>query len=127
MDDDAFRTAPVIPPGAVSMSTSFDVPGRTIEKQFGVVFGLVVRSMGFAKSFIGGLSSLHHGEIREYTEVLEDARRHALDRLLENAFLLGANGVIGVRFDSTEIGTSMSEIVAYGTAVILSPETGDGD
>jgi len=81
----------------------------------------VVRSMGFARSFVGGFSSLRQGEVSQYTEVLEDARRHALDRLLENAYLMGANGVLGVRFDSTEIGNNMSEIVAYGTAVVLSP------
>ena len=107
-------------PGAVSMSTTFDLPGHAIERHLGVVFGLVVRSMGFARSFVGGFSSLRQGEVSQYTEVLEDARRHALDRLVQNAGLMGANGVIGVRFDSTEIGNNMSEIVAYGTAVVVS-------
>ncbi len=103
------------------MSTTFELPGHDIERHLGVVFGLVVRSMGFARSFVGGFSSLRQGEVSQYTEVLEDARRHALDRLLENAGLMGANGVIGVRFDSTEIGNNMSEIVAYGTAVVVNP------
>jgi uncharacterized protein YbjQ (UPF0145 family) len=60
------------------------------------------------------------GEVPEYTEVLELARRHALDRLVEHARAMGANAVAGVRFDSTEIGNNMSEILAYGTAVVVS-------
>jgi uncharacterized protein YbjQ (UPF0145 family) len=107
---------------AVITSSTFDVTGHHVERHLGVVFGLVVRSMGFAKSFTGGLSSLRHGEVSQYTEVLEDARRHALDRLVENAREVGANAVVGVRFDSTEIGSNMSEIVAYGTAMVLAPD-----
>jgi uncharacterized protein YbjQ (UPF0145 family) len=110
---------------ALFTSTAFDPPpGFRIEYALGVVYGLVVRSMGFAKSFTGSFSSLRQGEVSQYTEVLEDARRHALDRLLENAQHVGANGVIGVRFDSTEIGNNMSEIVAYGTGVVLVQTTG---
>jgi len=106
-------------------TTTFDPPpGYQVQSSFGVVYGLVVRSMGFAKSFTGGFSSLRQGEVSQYTEVLEDARRHALDRLLENAGHVGANGVLGVRFDSTEIGNNMSEIVAYGTGVVLVPAAG---
>jgi len=119
-NDDPTHPRPM-PIGAVSMSTTLNVTGHHVEQHLGVVFGLVVRSMGFARSFVGGFSSLRQGEVSQYTEVLEDARRHALDRLLENAYLMGANGVLGVRFDSTEIGNNMSEIVAYGTAVVLSP------
>ena len=64
------------------------------------------------------------GEIHEYTELLEDTRRQALDRMVENATLVGANAVISFRFDSSELGSSMSEIVAYGTAVVVTPEAG---
>jgi hypothetical protein len=60
--------------------------------------------------------------IHEYTSLLEDTRRHALDRLVSNATLVGANAVISMRFDSSEIAGSMSEIVAYGTAVIVEPD-----
>ena len=58
-------------------------------------------------------------EVDEYTDVLEQARRHALDRLIEHAQAMGANAIAGVRFDSTEIGNNMSEILAYGTAVTI--------
>jgi hypothetical protein len=59
------------------------------------------------------------GEIHEYTQMLEEARRHAIDRLASNAALMGANAVVAMRFDSSEIGETMSEIVAYGTAVVI--------
>ena len=117
-----FPTSSVDPLEAVITSSTFDVDGHHVERHLGVVFGLVVRSMGFAKSFTGGFSALRQGEVSQYTEVLEDARRHALDRLVENARAVGANAVVGVRFDSTEIGNNMSEIVAYGTALVLAPD-----
>jgi uncharacterized protein YbjQ (UPF0145 family) len=120
-DDDPTHPRP-LPVGAVNTSSTFDIPGHRVDEHLGVVFGLVVRSMGFARSFTGGFSALRQGEVSQYTEVLEDARRHALDRLMENAHLMGANAVLGVRFDSTEIGNNMSEIVAYGTAVRVSPD-----
>jgi uncharacterized protein YbjQ (UPF0145 family) len=61
------------------------------------------------------------GEVSQYTELLEDSRRHAIDRMIENARLLGANAVIAMRFDSSEIGQQLTEIVAYGTAVTTRP------
>jgi uncharacterized protein YbjQ (UPF0145 family) len=73
----------------------------------------------FTKGFTGGLRALKSGEVSQYTEVLDQARRHALDRLIEHARAMGANAIAGVRFDSTEIGNNMSEILAYGTAVVV--------
>jgi uncharacterized protein YbjQ (UPF0145 family) len=93
----------------------------TVERDLGVAFGLVVRSMGFAKSFGASLTALRQGEVSQYTQLLEDSRRHAIDRMVENAKLLGGNGVIAMRFDSSEIGQQLTEIVAYGTAVIARP------
>jgi uncharacterized protein YbjQ (UPF0145 family) len=93
----------------------------TVERDLGVAFGLVVRSMGFAKSFGASLTALRQGEVGQYTQLLEDSRRHAIDRMVENAKLLGGNGVIAMRFDSSEIGQQLTEIVAYGTAVIARP------
>jgi uncharacterized protein YbjQ (UPF0145 family) len=87
----------------------------------GVAFGLVVRSMGFTKTMSAGLRAMRQGEVTEYTQLLEDSRRHAIDRMIENARLLGANAVIAMRFDSSEIGQTLTEIVAYGTAVIVRP------
>jgi len=71
---------------------------------------------------MAGLRSLGGGEIHEYTELLEDTRRQAIDRLVANATLAGANAVISMRFDSSELAGTMSEIVAYGTAVVVEPD-----
>lgn len=106
-------------PAQLPVSTALEVPGMTVTRNLGVAFGLVVRSVGFAKGFTGAVRSLRQGEVSEYTEVLEDARRHAVDRMLENARLLGANGVVAMRFDSAEMGNGLAEIVAYGSAVVV--------
>ena len=100
-------------------STTFDIPGWEVQRSLGTCFGLIVRSMGFAKGLGAGLKALAGGEVGQYTQLLEDSRRHAMDRMIENARLLGANAVVGMRFDSSEIGQSLTEIVAYGTAVLV--------
>jgi uncharacterized protein YbjQ (UPF0145 family) len=101
------------------VATTPFVAGHRVTETKGQVFGLVVRSRGLAGNFTAGLRSLVGGEIHEYTELLEDTRRQAIDRLVQNATMLGANAVISMRFDSTELASTMSEIVAYGTAVIV--------
>lgn len=103
------------------VTTAFQLPGMTVERDLGVAFGLVVRSMGFAKSFGASLTALRQGEVSQYTQLLEDSRRHAIDRMVENARLLGGNAVVAMRFDSSEIGQQLTEIVAYGTAVVARP------
>ena len=105
----------------IPCSTTFDLPGYRIERQVGLCWGVVVRSVGVAKGFTGSLRALKAGEVSQYTAVLEEARRHALDRLIQHAGELGANAIAGVRFDSSEIGSNMSEILAYGTAVVVAP------
>ena len=95
--------------------------GHRIVESKGMVFGLVVRSRGLGGNLMAGLRSLGGGEIHEYTSLLEDTRRQALDRLVRNA-TMGANAVISMRFDSSELSGTMSEIVAYGTAVIVEPD-----
>lgn len=104
----------------VPITTAFELEDVRITHNLGIVFGLVVRSMGFAKSFTAGFTAMRAGEVTEYTELLEDARRHAIDRMVANAKLLGANGIIGMKFDSSEVGNGMglTEVVAYGTAVV---------
>jgi uncharacterized protein YbjQ (UPF0145 family) len=104
-------------------TTPFVAGNRVVEAK-GQVFGLVVRSRGLAGNITAGLRSLVGGEIHEYTELLEDTRRQALDRMVQNATLMGANAVISMRFDSSELNNSMSEIVAYGTAVVVEPDAG---
>ena len=95
--------------------------GHRIVESKGMVFGLVVRSRGLGGNIMAGLRSLGGGEIHEYTSLLEDTRRQAIDRMVQNASLVGANAVLSMRFDSSEIAGAMSEIVAYGTAVRLRP------
>lgn len=97
--------------------TTENVPGYRVTEVKGQVFGVVVRSRGLAGNIMAGLRSLAGGEISEYTQLLEDARRHAVDRMVKNATLMHANAVVMMRFDSSEIGQTMTEIVAYGTAV----------
>jgi uncharacterized protein YbjQ (UPF0145 family) len=93
--------------------------GHRIMESKGMVFGLVVRSRGLGGNLMAALRSLGGGEIHEYTSLLEDTRRQALDRLVHNATVVGANAIVSMRFDSSELSGTMSEIVAYGTAVIV--------
>ena len=103
------------------MTTAIELPGYEITENLGVVYGLVVRSMGVVGGIAASFTSLRRGEVGQYTQLLEDSRRHAIDRMVENASLIGAEGLIGVRFDSSEIGQQLTEIVAYGTAVKVRP------
>ena len=98
------------------------VAGHRVVESKGMVFGLVVRSRGLGGNIMAGLRSLGGGEIHEYTELLEDTRRQALDRLVKNAALMGATAIVSMRFDSSELSGTMSEIVAYGTAVLIEPD-----
>jgi uncharacterized protein YbjQ (UPF0145 family) len=101
------------------VATTESIAGHRVAQTLGQVFGVVVRSRGLAGNIAAGLRSLVGGEITEYTQLLEEARRHAVDRMVQNAQAMGANAVIMMRFDSSEMGQTMSEIVAYGTAVVV--------
>lgn len=103
------------------VTTTENVSGHAVRATLGQVYGVVVRSRGLGGNITAGLRSLVGGEIPEYSRLVEDARRHAIDRLVANAALMGANAVVMMRFDSGEIAQSMNEVVAYGTAVILDP------
>ena len=85
------------------VATAPFIAGHRVVETKGQTFGLVVRSRGFSGNLIAGLRSLAGGEIHEYTQLLEDTRRQALDRLVKNATLMGANAVISMRFDSSEL------------------------
>jgi uncharacterized protein YbjQ (UPF0145 family) len=104
--------------------TSNYAPGYTVDKVLGLVYGITVRSRGLGGNLMAGLRTLAGGEIREYTEMAHQARQQALDRLADHAKSVGANAVISVMFDSTEIGNTMDEIIAFGTAVVVSPASG---
>jgi uncharacterized protein YbjQ (UPF0145 family) len=112
------------PSQGLILLTSNYAPGYRVDKVLGLVYGITVRSRGLGGNIIAGLRSLGGGEINEYTEMAHQARQQALDRLAEHAKGMGANAVMSVMFDSTEIGSTMDEIIAFGTAVVLSPATG---
>jgi uncharacterized protein YbjQ (UPF0145 family) len=99
--------------------------GYKVDKVLGMVYGITVRSRGIGGNLVAGLRTIAGGEIREYTQLAQVARQEALDRLSEHARNMGANAVLSVMFDSTEMAQSMEEIIAFGTAVIVSPASGD--
>ncbi len=101
--------------------TTDTVTGQRVTEMKGQVFGVVVRSRGLGGNIMAGLRSLAGGEIDEYTQLLEDARRHAIDRMVKNATAMGANAILRMQFDSSEIGQTMTEVVAYGTAAVIEP------
>jgi uncharacterized protein YbjQ (UPF0145 family) len=103
----------------IPITTALELPGAVVKQNLGITFGLVVRSMGVAKNFTASFKAMRQGEVTEYTDLLEDARRHAIDRMVANAKLLGANAILSMRFDSSEMGNQLTEVVAYGTAVVI--------
>lgn len=109
------------------VTTTENVSGARVMKNLGQVFGLTVRSRSLGGNIAAALKSLVGGEIRSYVKLNEDARRQAVDRMVENAAAMGANAVSMMRFDSTEMGRTMSEIVAYGTAQVIEWDTAPSD
>lgn len=103
----------------VLVTTTERPAGYEVKQALGQVFGVVVRSRGLGGNVMAGLRALGGGEITEFTRLVEDTRRHAIDRMVENARAMGANAVVMMRFDSSEMGQTMAEVVAYGTAVIV--------
>jgi uncharacterized protein YbjQ (UPF0145 family) len=104
------------------ITTAPFIAGWRVQESKGHVFGLVVRSRGIGGNVMAGLRSIGGGEIHEYTSLLEDTRRQAIDRMVQNATMMGANAIISMRFDSSEMANTMTEIVAYGTAVVVVPD-----
>ena len=124
-------TENVSPSRSMIVTTTENIPGATVVRTLGQVFGLTVRSRSLGGNIAAGLKSLVGGEIGSYVKLNEDARRQALDRMVQNAAAMGANAVTMMRFDSTEMGRTMSEIVAYGTARVIewdpTPSSGSQD
>ncbi len=102
-----------------NVTTSFDIAGRRITKNLGVVRGIVVRSRSIVGSFAAGLQTLFGGNITIYAQLCEKARSDAYDLMVAHAEQLGADGIIGVRYDATDIMAGVSEVLCYGTAVKL--------
>jgi uncharacterized protein YbjQ (UPF0145 family) len=101
----------------VIIATTNDLPGYEIEEVLGEVFGLTVRSRNIGSQFGAGLKSLVGGELKGMTKMLAEGREHATERLVEEAEAKGANAVLAFRFDTSELGSTWTEICAYGTAV----------
>ena len=101
------------------VTTTNDVAGHSIAGYLGVVRGIVVRSPSISQGFTGGLQSIFGGNIDAFTQVCEEARREAFDRMVAHAQQIGADAVIGMRYDATEFAQHASEVLAYGTAVKL--------
>ena len=99
------------------VTSAFDLPGHSIVRSLGIVQGVVVRSRSVVGSFGAALQTIFGGNITLYTSLCEKTRQHAFDLMLEQARQRGANGIIGMRYDSTEIGTGITEVICYGTAV----------
>jgi len=112
-------------PGQMLLLTSNYAAGYKADKVLGMVYGITVRSRGIGGNIVAGLRTIAGGEIKEYTELAKQARQEALDRLSDHAKNMGANAVLSVMFDSTEMAASMEEIIAFGTAVIVSPASGE--
>jgi uncharacterized protein YbjQ (UPF0145 family) len=107
------------PSQTMIVTTTENILDARVTKTIGQVFGLTVRSRSIGGNIAAALKSLVGGEIGSYVKLNEDARRQALDRMVQNAAAMGANAVTMMRFDSTEMGRSMTEIVAYGTAQVI--------
>lgn len=99
------------------ISTMNDVPGYEVTEIYGEVFGLVVRSRNIISNIAASLRGVIGGEVLEYNKLLTDSRNNAVERMVEAAKAKGANGVLAMRFDASEIGSIFTEVVAYGTAV----------
>jgi uncharacterized protein YbjQ (UPF0145 family) len=103
--------------GSVIISTMNDLPGYRIDEVLGEVFGLTVRSRNVGSQLGATFKSLVGGELKGMTKMLAEGREHATQRLVEEAESKGANAIIAFRFDTSELGTTWTEICAYGTAV----------
>jgi len=103
-------------------TTAFDLPGHRVTRNLGVVRGIVVRSRSIFGTIGGALQTLVGGNITLFTELCEKTRSDAYEMMLRHAEQLGANAVVGIRYDATEVMQSVSEVLCYGTAVVVQPE-----
>ena len=104
------------------VTTMNDIPGYGVDEVYGEVMGLTVRSRNIGSQFGAGLKSIFGGELKGMTKALADSRQQVIDRMVAEAEAKGANAIIAMRFDTSELGSTWTEICAYGTAVRVSPE-----
>ena len=105
-----------------NVTTALELPGLRVVRSLGVVRGITVRSRSIVGNFIGGIQTLFGGNITIYTELCEQARRETYRDMVQDARKLGANAIIGMRYDATEIMTGLTEVLCYGTAVVVEPD-----
>ena len=105
--------------GNAMVTTALELPGYRIVRSLGVVRGLTVRSRSIVGNFIGGLHSLFGGNITVYTTLCEQTRAETYQLMIRQARMLGANAVIGMRYDATDVMPGLAEVLCYGTAVIV--------
>jgi uncharacterized protein YbjQ (UPF0145 family) len=103
------------------VTTAFTLDGYRIVKNYGIVRGIIVRSRSVFGTIGASFQSLVGGDITLFTELCEETRRHAFERMVEHAVEMGANAVIGVRYDATEVMQGVTEVLCYGTAVRVEP------
>ncbi len=101
------------------VTTTFDLPGFRVVRGLGVVRGITVRSRSVVGNMVGGLQTIFGGNITVYTELCEHARQEAFDLMMQHADQMGANAIIGVRYDANEVMDGVTEVLAYGTAVVV--------
>ena len=101
------------------ITTTFTIEGYQITEYKGMVRGIIVRSPTIAQGIMGGLKNVIGGNIGAYTEMCEQARQQAYDSMLKHAANLGANAIVGVRYDASEVVNSATEVLCYGTAVVI--------
>ncbi len=107
----------------IPVTTTFSIDGYRIVSYKGIVRGIIVRAPTIAQGFLGGLKSIIGGQIGAYTEMCEQARLQAYELMIQHAVELGANAVIGLRYDASEVASKVSatEVLCYGTAVVIEP------
>ncbi len=106
------------------VTTTFSIEGYRVREYKGIVRGIIVRAPTIKQGFFGGLKSIIGGQIGAFTEMCEQARQQAYERMIEHARGVGANAVLGVRYESSDVGsgnTSATEVLCYGTAAVVEP------
>ena len=101
------------------VTTAFDLPGFDISRNLGIVRGITVRSRSIVGNFFGGIQSMLGGNISIYTSLCERARQETYDEMVSHARRLGANGIVSMRYDATELMAGLTEVLCYGTAVVV--------
>jgi uncharacterized protein YbjQ (UPF0145 family) len=104
------------------VTTTNDLPGHKVVAMQGVIRGVIVRSRSVVGNIGAGFQALFGGDITIYTKLADDARQQAYERMVEEARRVGANAIIGMRYDANEIMDGITEVLAYGTAVRVEPE-----